>query len=276
MSSKFGDSNFFVWLQKKMGITKPMYMEFGGWAKWHTENKNKNKLAYWMTETLPSKIDWVFDLLIDPINEGKYYLVNRFVIKTHTLPTNLKKGAYWDSGTKMLHGCFDTLVDFIEVECANHHMMWSSTDQEKYKYPRRMKYWLTDWYTWRSPESGVAYLYWNMSLDDPMVELENRHPPQAESARITFKLYYWWKYERPIRNEPYTDSKLDEFYALMESKYDGGNWLFSRGKDEQMNAEEKAEYQRLVGLQDQLEKDNLATDEEMLTLLISHRLHLWT
>jgi hypothetical protein len=250
-NSKFAD-----WLR---GTKKPGALGLGEWDKWKKEAKQKHPARYWLAE---EGLDYIQDFVNCPkdvYNKVSYYINNRWITKTHALTSNMKKGDYYDLDTRIIECLFDELVNFVEVELAWHHVIWS--EKEKAPWWRRA----FRFRTWRSPEHGIAHLNWEISLkyDDNWDKDNERygHPtPQAEAAKEKLELYNWWK-QRANRPDPYDASGWSE-YCRANPKF----------SDTLGSAESNATLDRL----NKIEKHYDDEDTEMLVRLIKVRKHLWT
>jgi hypothetical protein len=276
MSRYYAGSKPVNWLRKKLNIEKPTALGWGEWDTWDNELKAGRPIAFFFTETLPSVLEWFPKTFIDPINDIRYYFVNRFVDKTHYLRTGLKPGQWHEFQHRVLHGCFEELIDFVEQEKASHHMAWSNTEnRDKYKYPWWARVWVFKWGRWRSPESGVAHLQWEITLDEPDESGQPGSSAQAETARETLALYQWWKFVRPQREDAWTATGFRKFWDDMDTKYGDGNWLGLSGK-KVLTTYEDRKYHKLSKAADALEEARHDEDEEMLIRLVKIRRNLWT
>src|SRR5664279_3554349 len=102
------------WLR---GTPKPLAGTAEEWNAWKKTAKAK-KIRYWLVE---EGLDYLQDLVRWPanrINDVRCYIKTRWVLKSHALTSNLKRGEWYDFDTRMLHGVFDELVNFVEIEQA--------------------------------------------------------------------------------------------------------------------------------------------------------------
>jgi site-specific recombinase XerD len=83
------------------------------------------------------------------------------------------------------------------------------------------------------------------------------HPSQSEFAKDIFRIYKFWKHERPARKDPFDSYHL---------KREGKEWLGSFSEEEG----------RLLDEANDLEMKYEQEDQEMLHLIVKHRLGLWT
>lgn len=248
------------------------------WNEWRKIAESAHKVRYWLAE---EGLDYIQDFVMWPIDKLyaiKYWLVNRFVTKTHALTaSSLKPGEWQEFETRVLHCLFDELVNFVEVEKAWSHVVWSSKeDRKQYNIPWHG----TGWFrirTWRSPQAGLDHLDWESQLtigkswgvdeDDPKF---GQLTHQAVAAQELSALYHWWKYERPARSDPY-DAGGWTAICDRRTKNNSKDWL---GEDE--TPEERAESRQALDLTHEIEKRYDDEDTEMLIRLVKIRQRLWT
>lgn len=249
------------------------------WNRWHKQAQLK-KFRYWLAETALSKIEDVVMYIPEKLNSIRYYLNNRYMIRSNSLTAHkddIKPGQWCDVGNRFLPCMFNELVDFVEIECAWMHVCFSDEAREKYNLPWWRKQWYTRWFKqWRNAEAGVAHLEWASSLkyDDSMWvdkkdKLYGKPTLQALSAQEILKLYRWWK--ETYRNRPDV-YEISGWSAYCNSKRDGEDGLFSKEKTK----EEKKEVSRMLKEMRKLEEKYAKEDEEMMIRLIKIRDSLWT
>lgn len=269
MSRHYADSKLFNWIRKKLKTDKPYALPWGGWEIWENDYKKRRPVAHFITETLPDWLEKPAEWVIDPIDKATYYLRNRYVNKTHMLRTDLEKGKWHEFETRLLHGAFTELVDFVEIEKAWMSVVWNDESRKKYKLPWWRKTNWFRWKEWRCPAAGIDHLKWEIELDGGPAKND-----QAKSAFETMFLYTWWKHVRANREDPWIETGFREFWDSMEVKH-GDDWL-GMGKRRKMSKAEEAEYDRLNKAVHQLEEDRHYEDEEMLIRLVKLRCNLWT
>lgn len=280
MSRNYADSSLIEWLRKKLKVAKPAALGWGKWDEWNEELKKTHPVAYFLTETLPDWAEKPAQWIVDPFSNFQYYVRLRWGYRTHLVNTGLAPGKYYELETRMLHGMFNSLVDFVEVEKANHMVMWSDKDKiEKYNVPWWRHNRLFFWTTWRSAEAGKDHLKWEANLDDPALDINDRCPGQAIHARETIILYTWWTQIRLPREDDsaYEVCKFNEFSKRMEALY-GEDWLFGRLRSgsPQLSATHRAEYDQINASITELEVKWETEDDDMLIRLIKLRRSLWT
>jgi len=281
MSRHYSSSKPFEWLRKKLKIDKPNALGWGEWGKWDAKLKADRPIAYFLTETLPDWCEKPAKWLVDPINHAKYYLVNRFVDKRHYLKTKLKPGQWNEFETRVLHGLFEELVDFVEIESAWHHLVWADDEtRKKYNMPWYYNYYLLRWRTWRCPQAGIDHYLWASELrwTDNEVGEDSEHlgklTHQAEAAREILALYHWWKDVRPTRGDSWDATGFREHWKQMDEKYGDNDWLLV---DEKPTTEEEEQtYRKLSDATHELEQKWDDEDEAMMIRLIRLRKSLWT
>lgn len=284
----YSDSRLFRWLRVNVfKVDKPVALEWGGWDKWDEKTKAERPLAYFFTETLPDWLEKPAEWLIDPIYDVKYYMVNRWIDKTHVLESKLSKGKWHELETRLLHCMFDELINHVEIEMAWSHIAWSDQEERaKYHAP----WYATGWFrtrTWRCPEAALDHLRWEQGLvwkaeevgEDS--ELVGQRMDQAVRADEILALYTWWKETRPSRGDAWDVTGFRAFWKSMDAKYDDSDgertsWINFKKNDKNLTPEEDAEYWRLHKLVEQQEQAWETEDENMMIRLIKVRRGLWT
>jgi hypothetical protein len=244
-------TRFADWVRKTFGgFQKPSSATLEEWSGWKKASKTAHGFVYWLTEEFFDSVQDVIMFPADVWSVIRSYLRNRFVDKMHYLPTRLKAGQYYELDTRILHGLFESLVDFIECEKAWMAVVFDEAAMKKYGYPKWPR-WLR-FGSFRCTQAGIDHLNWEMSLrfgDDwgiaPDNEKYGQTPPQAIAAKEQLELYTWWKNVRPARVDPYDTSK---------------------------DLERPERWDQINAMEEQYEKE----DEEMLIRLIKIRRSLWT
>lgn len=189
------------------------------------------------------------------------------IIKIHSLTPN-----YYDTDTRLLHGMFDLLVDFIEVEKAHMNMVFSEEFRNQ-NFFKREWYWLRQRFIdLRNRTSGMEYLDWEINQSECL--------DQAECAKEQKELYIWWKDIRPNRGDPMDLSGWSEFC----DKYRNKLWIFKPCEDnpgfselvDSLTPEEKEEEKQILEKCWKIENAQNQEDEDMLIRLIKIRQSLWT
>jgi hypothetical protein len=239
------------------GEKKPYALEWGKWDEWNKEQRKKRPFRFWLSEDVLPKLQDLVMFPADIYTDIRYYIDNRWITKTHYLKTGLRPGHYYDLDYRILHGLFNELVDYVEIEYA-HLAKWSlkkGTKNYKFKHGR-------------SIEAGLDYLNWACSLKyNKEWGLEKKDPKygkptsQALNAQKIGKLYMWWKEVRPNRPEPITVAKLN-WDQNKEDNLMGGK----------VSKKELSEFKKLEKIEADYEKE----DTKMLIELIKIRKELWT
>jgi hypothetical protein len=180
-------------------------------------------------------------------------------------------------GSRFLPCLFNELVDFVEIEQAWHHCMWSDEAKTQFNVPWYRSGWLR-WRTWRCPEAGMEYLKWASSLtvgEDMGAEPGSKgfgEPTwQAKSAKEIIELYTWWTVTYRNRPDPYDASG---WTAACEASRiaNGGRLSFSGDKDPVLKKASDKAHKLLQKIEAAYEKE----DEQMMIRLIKIRQSLWT
>ena len=221
------------------GSDKPYALEWGEWDEWENEQKKQRPIRYWLSDTFLKRLQDIVCFPIDVYHTVKIYIRNRYIDKIQYLHTGLKPGEYYDLDHRILHGLFNELVDFVELDLA-HLSKWNK--DKKYKFVKG-----------RCQEAQDDYFKWANHLKHQGWLTE-----QAKASRKIQKLYEWWKYERPNRVDPFSCS---------EFSYDIENILDNKQIKQKQKDLKRAYY---------LEKEYDDEDTRMLIELIKVRKHLWT
>jgi hypothetical protein len=235
------------------GSVKPAGLTLEGWKEWKIEQKTKHPVRYWFAEKGLIKLQNFLMFPLDIYGEAKYYIYNRWIDKTHYLQTGLKPGHYYEFDYRILHGIFNELVIYVEVELA--HTM-KAYPERKYKFVNG-----------RCAKAGLDHLEWACDLKytkdwgvDKKDPKYGKPTQQAITAKKIKELYLWWK-DRPNRPEPMEVAKLtwdqDKEDNLMNGK---------------ITRKELSEFKKLEKIEADYEKE----DTKMLIELIKIRKELWS
>jgi len=166
----------------------------------------------------------------------KWYIINRFIDRSHLLSSSLKPGRYHELDTRLLFASFEALNTFVECELAWLHVIThpKSFPVEKFSLSR-----------FRNPAAGLRHLQQESSLRDENDNLLT----QAIDATEVMELYNWWNVTRPQQVENMQKTTL----------------LLSNSKDNEA-------WSDLLEQGDLLYKE----ETEMLVRLIKVRHYLWT
>lgn len=253
-------SKFAQWVYTHFDIQKPFAETSSGWKEWKEKTKASHPHVYNFVEEY---LDLLQDIVMYPYDlydNFRIYIRNRFITKTHIIRTGLTPGQWHETDERLLHGMFELLVDFIEIEKANMLMVSDSTLER----PWWRKFRWSRWGEYRSREDGLKYLDWEMNLTDD----DQHFTSQAMSAREQYELYTWWKDKRPTRPDPYDVTGWTEW---CNQRGDDISWIL----EDKTNADRQETRTRLDAL-NLLEEQYDKEDTEMLDRLVKLRHHLWT
>lgn len=237
------------------GTPKPEATSIQGWADWKYAAKQAHPVRYWIAETF---LDWCQDVVNFPSDclfKIRYYVLNRWVTKTHALTSrSLEKGEWWDMDSRILHCMFDSLVDFVEIELAMDMCRWSEERYEQYKIgPWRIR---SD----RSVQAGVDNLFWQITSDEVPDQ-------QRQNAQEILDLYTWWKDIRPSRRDAHDVSGWTEYCNRTP---------FTYKSEEEKSPEERKQIKQMLDRIYEIEEQYKKEDTDMLVRLIMIRSALWT
>ena len=245
-----------------MDFNPPGALSSKGWRLFNKEYKESAPVRYWFTHTfrhaviLPVK--WKYEKITDWV---RYRTTRRY----HVVKTGLPPG-YNDVDTKMLHVNFNMFKEFVEVEQAWHHYMWSEERREKATWCEKHMPFYRVFFPFNRPDLGIKHLEWASTLDDPSLPPHERCDHQAVAAREIMALYDWWVNKRPARKDidapPYDHQGLDILAALDE--------------DFDKKASDYQAHHDAMEAQTKLEEEWREEDDEMLIRLVKIRHHLWT
>jgi hypothetical protein len=251
-----------------------------GWDEWRTEAERYNPVRYWLAEEGLDYLQNFVYYVPDKLHSIKYYINNRWVTRTHALtasPKDIKRGQWCDVGNRFLPCLFNELVDFVEVELAWWHIVWSDkSEREKYRAPFYATGWFR-WRTWRCPQAGLDNLEWQRNLrwskDEVGEDSESvgKLTPQAEKAQEILDLYNWWTTTYRNRPDPYEASGWTA-YCEASRDANGGKLSFSMDKSPELKAMSDVAHNKLTEIESAYE----AEDEAMMIRLIKVRHGLWT
>jgi len=178
------------------GTKKPYALGWNEWEDWRKNAQKDHPFRYYLSETVLEKIQDIIYFPYDFYHTISIYIHNRFIDKTHYLKTGLEPGHYYEFDYRILHGLFNELVDYVEVELA-HLNKWDNNKKYTFK-------------SGRCVEAGLDHLNWAKSLvnDESMgynkEEKDYGKPTQqAKVAKKILELYNWWKNIRPNRPDPH-------------------------------------------------------------------------
>lgn len=266
---------------KIRGTSKPSAETWTGWRKWHKEAKSKHPFRYWLVEEAFDVLQKVVNYIPDKIHDFKYYINNRFILRTNSLtadPSHIRPGTWSDLGYRILPCLFDELVTFVEVELAWKNIAWDQEARKKYKIPfYAVGYWKFG--AWRCPEAGLDYLNWEKSLTiDTSWGYSEDHPDYGKPTHQALKaieienLYKWYKDVYLKRPDPY---ELSGWSAHCDNIRQENLGDIFAGLDSSTEEEEK-KVQKLLEKTRKIEEKYRNEDTNMLIRLIKIRESLWT
>ena len=193
------------------GSKKPFALGWREWDEWHDDAKKKHPVRYYLAETGLKTLQNIIYFPYDVYHTVEVYVRNRWIDKTHIIKTGLEPGQYHEFDTKILHGIFNELVDYVETELA--HIMKCYEDKN-YKFKNG-----------RCKQAGLDHLDWAIGLTHGEVygisgddSDYNKPTPQAISAMAIKELYLWWTEKR--QNRPDLDNLSFDQINQIEIQYD--------------------------------------------------------
>jgi hypothetical protein len=274
-SNYWSIGKFADWIR---GTPKPNCGTCEEWDSWEATAKVAHPVRWWIAEEGLDYLQTIVCYIPDKLNDVRYYINNRWVSHSHALtahPRDIKPGSWSDVGNRFLPCLFNELVDFVEIEQAWHHCMWSDEAKTEFEVPWWRSGWLR-WRTWRCPEAGMEYLKWASGLtNEEFLDEDKKHEAvptyQATSAKEIIELYTWWTVTYRNRPDPYEASG---WTAACEAQREanGGKLSFSTPKDPALRKTQDKAHKILH----KIEKDYAKEDEEMMIRLIKIRESLWT
>lgn len=175
--------------------SKPKFGTLDDFKDWRQSFETDHPIVYWITEEGFDIAQDIVYFIPDVYHNVYAKLHNIFISKTHVIPTDLPLGQWQECSTRIEHGLFYLVVDFVEGEKAHMHS-WSLEEGEKPIKDKR--------------EAGLAYLDWEISLGD-------ESPHQAKAAQELKDLYLWIKDVYPNRPDPYDSEIWDEYERASEA-----------------------------------------------------------
>lgn len=253
-------------------LQKPYAATAKEWREWEKTARDSQPIAYWLNEVALDGLNRMVSKAVYPFDALRTFVRYRIFDRYHVINTGLEPG-YQDADTRILHGMFNLLVDFVEVEKAWMHVVFDGDERSRRRYP----WWSIGWLRFKShrdPAAGIDHLRWETTLDSPDRHESDRSVTQAETARELLVLYYWWKNIRPNRVDPMVASGWSAYCDERRSNTDGSAWELLDFEDE--TAAEKARTQILLDENRRIEAEYDREDDEMLMRLIKIRKAMWT
>jgi hypothetical protein len=248
------------------------------WDEWYKASEKAHPIRYWIAEEGLDYIQKFVYYIPDQLNEVRYYINNRWVSHSHALtahPRDIQPGNWSDLGSRFLPCLFNELVDFVEIEQAWHHCMWSDDAKTKFDVPWYRKGWLR-LRTWRCPEAGMEYLKWASNLtNEEFLEEGEKHKAeptyQAKAAKEIIELYTWWTTVYRNRPDPHDVSGWTAYCEASRAE-NGGSLRWSSDKSPELRKMSDRAHKALRKIEANYSKE----EEQMMIRLIKIRESLWT
>jgi hypothetical protein len=270
--SKFAD-----WVR---GTTKLKCGTGEEWHEWEDRAKSAYPIRWWIAEEGLDYVQKFVYYIPDKLNDVRYYINNRWVSHSHALTAHardIQPGSWCDVGNRFLPCMFNELVDFVEIEQAWHHCIWSDEAKTEFEVPWYRKGWLR-LRTWRSPEAGMAYLNWASTLTNAeFLDEDKKHlaepTHQAKAAKEIIELYTWWTVTYRNRPDPYDASGWTAYCEASRAANGGSLWGSLGGdKTPELKKTSTLALKKLRKMEEAYEKE----EEAMMIRLIKIRQSLWT
>lgn len=227
----------FIYLEKKF-FNMPRHLSICDWDDWYKRAKADRPIAYFVVFTMREFIEQNIIYKYDALER---YIKNRYIHKTHIMPTNLEFGGSHRFNKKLINAAFIDLVRYVEKEV-------KFGEIEKYE-----EFTYTDEIT-----TFINSLNMITPLKDHMAE-------EGFAAAEIMELYNWYKTIYMARLEPYKN----EFYVEFE-KLSNNTFFFDRN-DENLSYL----FERGCSVAKDMEEAYNKEDEEMLIRLIKIRNELY-
>ncbi len=243
-------------------LAKPTSASGDLWDRYHQYMATNYPVRFWLQDELPT----IFRRQMHKLNNAKWKVLHRTTHRYNVVKLPSLKPNYYEIDTRMLHACFDLLVEYVEIGLASRNFEWYED-----RIPKNLPKFLKRFWKRRSlcAEAGLSHLDWE--INDPDVRLTS--PQQSETAEAVKRLYLWWKVERPERIKPFSDDMIWE--GIPERKYKRVSSILSQKipKGEEGDARRRREALDIAGFTDDFYSQQ---DQAMLERLIAIRSSLWT
>lgn len=243
-----------------MRYSPPGSMTSKGWRLFEKEFKERAPIRYWFKHNFRRgviyPIKWKYDAI-------RYWIRYRTYDKYHVINTGLTPG-YYEIDRLMLHGNFNMLKDFVEVEQAI-QTYWSDDYKNASWCEKHMPFYRR-FYPFRRPDLGIKHLEWASTLDDPSLPPYEQSPVQAAAARETLILYKWWVEVRPARKEIEHVHHDDQGLGMLSSL------------DDDFDREAPDFKAHVASMEASMEQEEqwIQEDTDMLVRLVKIRKSLWS
>jgi len=249
--------------KKRLFPDMPEAASMEDWAEWNN-TAEQSKLKWFIADTVPTWFAVTFQYRYENVI-GK--LKSKYIRKHNLIKINsLKDDEWYDTDTRLMHGIFQLLVDFVELEKAHMEIMFNMDNPPRYM--RKVKY--------RSAEMGIKYLDWEISLG------KEGGTNQSKNAKTIKELFLWWKYDRPSRIELMDvkgsmGTSSNEFYSDMnDDKNDNERVSSMFASIDRRKDKEPELYKDVNKAYEDAEAKYNKEDEQMLIKLVKIRKSLWT
>lgn len=261
-------------------------MDWMAHRSWRERAKTQ-KVAYFVADTFPRFLTKLSEMPGNMVRAPIHFLINYRSCTHGMLSRSLKRGSWHEFDERMLYSMFDSFQSFVEIECANNHVMWSQNLDVKKKYGitwynyNRL---VNVFYSKRMPAAGVDRIKWEMSFtdDDNKGGSSTRLSAQSLSAHEQMELYVWWTVIRPNRlaigasvlsgSGPYFDELLEKYKGqLSDVRGIGINKL-----SKITTPAETTKLKQLQNAQTELLAQWDEDDDIMLQRLVKIRRSLWS
>lgn len=292
----WGNSKFADWIRKLGGI--PPKLKVGTskeWNEYHKTGKAKNKFVYWLADDGLDMLQDFVNWPMDKLDNFAYWIKRRFISPSHLINTRLSKGDWHETEEKILHGMFEELIDFVEQQKASMNV-WCTEKDKRPWYRNYLPYFIGYLVPIKSQQLGIEYLLWEINLkkDDEWfgyswrekeegketIDKERAENPeymkpthQALAALEILELYVWWKFIRPMRQDPMDESGYTDYF---KKKREGKEDLFDILDDDNKTPKDKANLKKISDKWHKLEEAQFKEDTNMMIRLVNIRQSLWT
>lgn len=249
------------------------------YKEWKENFQSKRPIVFWLTETLPRKYTHVVEAIENVWDDVTSIIDNIFVQRADRFTTGLKRWEFETADESMLYANFHQFELYVETVYSLRYIRsqlhrarkieenpqeiakWEKINKQAKRYP------LIHWKKYRNKEYALQYMH--MQLDMPIDEYDGAD--EIRRTAMILAMYVWWTQVRPNRGESGDASGLNAFRAAMCEHYgDQESWTWSK-----LTADEQEEYRKMMVADDELEKEWLAEDTEMLVKLVKERQNIW-
>lgn len=176
----------FLWFDKLLSGSYIFTSDMSAEEYEKYREKYKNTISYKIIDIIDSMRNNLYDFIMLSVNgfyDIRYYIFSRYIWKCHYLDTKLAKGDFYEFDERLMHGMFNSFVDYIEGEKSNaRYNIFSGC---------------------RDAKAGIEQL---------KIEIEECEGDTKEQALWELAAYNWWVNIRPARVDPNED-----FYLLHET-----------------------------------------------------------